>query len=98
HCLIVELLERLGPGLAGALAAAARVELLAIGERGRQVGVGAAAGRDRLRHVLALAAMAVERRLGRRAEPLAGLLVIAEPARCGRIGDREIVAVARAHA
>src|SRR5207247_9416133 len=51
--LVVEALERVRPGLSGHLATARRVELLAIGERGRQFRILASGGRYRLRYVLA---------------------------------------------
>src|SRR5262249_4376074 len=96
--LIIKLLERIGPGLTRRLAAAARIEGLAIGKRGRQLSVVAARGRDRLVHGLARIAVSVERALRVRTHRLAGLLVLGKARRLSRIRDREIVAVARAHA
>src|SRR5262249_52543182 len=48
--------------------------------------------------ILARIAIGIELRLGRRAFALAGALIVGEPALHCRIGNREIVAVAGAHA
>ena len=80
--LVIKVLECVRPGLAGRLAAARGVVLLAIGERGRQFRILATGGRHRLRYVLAGVAMGVERGLCGRAHALAGLLVVAELSLC----------------
>src|SRR3954468_22710943 len=96
--LVVGGFERVGPGLARRLAGAGRVELAAEFERGGQRRVGLAAGGDRGVHVFAGIAMGVEHGFGGRAQRLAGLLVVGEACRHGRKRDREVSAVAGAHA
>ena len=91
-------LHRIGPALARLAAAARRVEFLAVAERGRQFSVGAPVERDRLLHFFARIAIGVERDLRRRAHALAGPLVFGEAVRRRRERDREIIAVAGAHA
>ena len=95
---VVGVLERVGPALARLAARAGRRELLAIVEGVRQRRIELAARRHRLLHVLARIVEAVERDFGRGAQPLARALVVGEAARHRRIRDREIVAVAGAHA
>src|SRR4051794_2937526 len=96
--LSLALTQRVGPGLAGRTALAGGIVLLAVAERVGQFGIGSAAGRDRACDVLAGIAMAVEGDLGGRAEAPAQLFVVGELARDGRIGDREVIAVAGSHA
>src|SRR5262249_57454512 len=97
-CMSVVVGEGRGRRLAGGGAIGRRVELLAIAERGGQIRVEPAAGRYRARDVLAGIAMAVESHLGGGALTAANLLVLGEFGRHRRIGNREIVAVAGAHA
>ena len=96
--LVVDRFQRVRPGLARGLAGAGRIELGAIFERVRQRGIGLAADRDRLVDVLAGIAIGEQRRFRRRAQRLAGPLVVRETRRHGGERDREIGAVAGAHA
>src|SRR5262249_14390774 len=89
--------QRVRPGLAGGPAAAAWIELLAIAEGGRQLGIELSAHADRLRNLLPGIAVAEQSNIGRRTEPAASLLVLCEFGRDRRIGNREVVAVAGSH-
>src|SRR5262245_1852659 len=90
--------ERFRPALPGTLAAAGRIELLAVFERIRELLVGRARKRHGLRHVLAGIAVAVQRDFGCRAHLLTCALVLGKFRRYGRERDREEEAVAGAHA
>ncbi len=79
--LIVDVLQRVGPGLSGRLARAGRVELLAVAERIRRRCIGLAVDRHRRVHVFAGVAVAVQRGVRGRAQRLAGLFVVGEAAR-----------------
>ena len=96
--LVVDILQRIGPGLAGSLAGAGRIEFLAVAERVRQRRIGLAADRHRRVDVFAGVAIAEQRGFGRRAQRLAGLFVVGEAPRHGGEGDRKISAVAGADA
>src|SRR6516165_1708666 len=96
--LLVDRLQRVGPGLTRRLAGAGRIELAAKAECVRQRRVRRAVDRDRLVDVLAGIAIGVECRFRRRTQRLAGLLVVGESRRHRRKRDREIAAVAGAHA
>ena len=80
------------------LAGAGGVELGAEFERVRQRRIRLAADRDRLVDVLAGIAVGEQRRFRRRAQRLAGLLVVLEPRLVGGERHREIAAVAGADA
>ena len=97
HGRIPDLAEGVRPALAGQPAAAGRDELATVAERILHVLVEPPVVRHRLGDVLAGIAVGVERDLGGGAELLARLLVFREPRRRGRVGDREVVAVAGAH-
>ena len=92
------LAERVGPALTGPPAAARGVEFRAVLQGVRQRRVGLAADRGRLRDVFAGGAVGEQHHLGRRAQALAGLLVLREAGGRRRIGDREIETVAGPHA
>src|ERR1700676_3215363 len=96
--LVVDALQRIGPGLAGRLAGAGRIELLAEAKRVGRRRIGLAVDRHRLVDVFAGVTIGVEVRLRRRAECLAGLFVVGETAGNGGKGDRKISAVAGADA
>ena len=66
--LVVDALQRVGPGLARGLAGAGRVELAAELERVRQRRIGLAVDRDRVVHVLAGIAIGEQRGFRRRAQ------------------------------
>ncbi len=94
---VVELAQRLRPGLTGGAATAGRVVLLAVAEGIRQLGIGSAAARHRLGDVLAGIAVAVERDFGGRAQALAEPLILVKFGRHRGVGDREVIAVAGPH-
>ncbi len=81
--LVVDVLERVGPGLAGRLATAGRIEFLAVLECVRRRGVGLAVDRNRLVHVLAGIAIGEEAGVRGRTQALAGALVVDKTARHG---------------
>ena len=95
---IVGVLQRVGPALAGVAARAGGGELTAIDEGVRQRRIRLTADRHRLIDVLAGIAIGVERGFAAGAEPLTGVLVVGETARHRRVRNREIIAVAGAHA
>src|SRR6185312_3170609 len=96
--LVIDRLQRFRPGLAGGLAGTRRVELGAELERVRQRRIRLTVDRDRLVDVLAGIAVGEQRRLRRRAERLAGSLVVLKPRLIGSKRHREISAVAGADA
>ena len=96
--LVVDRFQRLGPGLARGLAGAGRVELGAEFERVGQRGIVLAVERDRLVDVFAGVAVGEQGRLRRRAQRLAGPLVVLETRLHRGERDREIRAVAGADA
>jgi hypothetical protein len=92
--LVVDILQRVGPGLADGFATARLVERLTILECVRRLGVWLAVDRHRLVHVFAGIAIGKQRGFGRWAKRFAGTLVVRETARYRGEGDREIKAVA----
>ena len=96
--LVVDRFQRLGPGLARGLAGAGWVELGAEFERVRQRGIVLAAERDRLVDVFAGVAVGEQGRLRRRAQRLAGPLVVLETRLHRGERHREVRAVAGADA
>src|SRR5262249_16710797 len=95
---VVDRLQRIRPTLAWRAAGAGRVELAAVAKGVGQGRIGLAIDGYRLIDVLARVAIGVEIRFRRRAQRLAALLVVGESLRHGRKRDREITAVAGAHA
>src|SRR3984957_9353994 len=96
--LVVDGLQRVGPGLAGGFAGAGWVELLPEAEGIWRRRISLAADRYRLVHVLAGIAIGIEVGFGGGAERLAGLFIVGKALRHGGKRDREIAAVTGADA
>src|ERR1700729_1154256 len=88
--LVVDGLQRVGPGLTGGFAGAGWVELLPEAERIGRRRISLAADRYRLVHVLAGIAIGIEVGFGGGAERLAGLFIVGKALRHSRKRDREI--------
>ena len=96
--LVVDRFQRIRPGLAGGLAGAGRIELGAVFERVRQRRIGLAVDRDRLVDVLAGIAIGEQARFRRPGTAPCRSSRRRETRRHGGERDREIGAVAGAHA
>src|SRR5262249_15891408 len=96
--LLIDRFQRLRPGLARRPACAGRIELGAEFERVRQRRIGLAVHRHGLVDVLAGIAIGGEGGFGGRTQGLAFVLVVWKTRRYRRERDREIAAVAGAHA
>src|SRR6185437_9435699 len=96
--LVFNRLQCFGPGLSRRLAGAGRIVLGAKAECIRQRRIGLAGERDGLVQLPARIGVDEQRSVRRRAQRLAGLLVLGETRRHRRKRDREKAAVAGAHA